>query len=335
VLVDMLPRLQRSNLPTALEPLPAQVAGADAWIKRDDRTAAPYGGNKVRKLELILADARRRGARRLVTAGAFGSHHCLATALYGRRAGFDVTCYLFPQPLTPHVRDVLVAIANEGAELVLLPRMEAVPLALMSSRARLLSRPCIVAPGGSDALGTLAYANAGLELVEQIERGEAPRFREIHVAAGTLGTAAGIALGLALGGERETRVVAVRITSRLVTNERVLNRLVRTACSRLRRAGVEAPDAAAVCEMIHIEHGQVGEGYGRETAMGRAAEQAFAAAGVRLDATYTAKAAASFQARPSQAAPALFWHTLSAAHPPVADDAIDRLPAVIRRRIEP
>ena len=60
----------------------------DVWIKDDGRTADLYGGNKVRKLERLLAAARRPGARRLLTLGAAGSHHVLATCLYGARAGF-------------------------------------------------------------------------------------------------------------------------------------------------------------------------------------------------------------------------------------------------------
>src|SRR5262249_49424066 len=78
-------------------------SGCEFWIKRDDLTASLYGGNKVRKLEPILADARARGARCLVTMGAVGSHHVLATTLYGRAAGFDVHAVLVPQPRNDHV----------------------------------------------------------------------------------------------------------------------------------------------------------------------------------------------------------------------------------------
>jgi hypothetical protein len=61
--------------------------GAELWVKRDDLSGEAYGGNKVRKLEFVLAEARRRGAGRLITAGAAGSHHALATAVYGGRLG--------------------------------------------------------------------------------------------------------------------------------------------------------------------------------------------------------------------------------------------------------
>src|SRR5690606_4515681 len=87
-------------------------------VKRDDVAADGYAGNKVRKLEFILADARERGMTRLVTAGATGSHHAFATAYHGIRAGFDVSLVLFPQSLTQHVREMLLLDATVGAELL-------------------------------------------------------------------------------------------------------------------------------------------------------------------------------------------------------------------------
>ena len=71
--------------PLGRYPTPAQrvdglsAPGSELWIKRDDRTNDVYGGNKVRKLEWLLADAKERGATRVVTVGAAGSHHVLAT----------------------------------------------------------------------------------------------------------------------------------------------------------------------------------------------------------------------------------------------------------------
>ena len=76
--------------PTPIERFAQLDRGRAAlWIKRDDLTHPEYGGNKVRKLEHSLAVARKRGANRIVTVGAVGSHHVLATAFFGRRAGFD------------------------------------------------------------------------------------------------------------------------------------------------------------------------------------------------------------------------------------------------------
>ncbi|MGB2896772.1 MAG: D-cysteine desulfhydrase family protein, partial [Anaerolineales bacterium] len=68
-----LPRVQIAHLPTAIEPLPrlsAALKGPQLWIKRDDQTGLAFGGNKTRKLEYLLADARAHGAEMLITRGA-------------------------------------------------------------------------------------------------------------------------------------------------------------------------------------------------------------------------------------------------------------------------
>jgi|SRR5687767_7627854 len=309
-----------------------RIGSADIWVKRDDLTSGVYGGNKVRKLEFILAHARQRGATRLITAGAAGSHHALATAVFGQRAGFDVTLVLFPQPLTNHVRAVLLADQGLGAELRFVSRMTIVPAGVAAARlAHWRERVHVVAPGGSDPHGTLGYVNAVLELDEQVRGGEAPEPRSIVVAAGTLGTAAGLAVGLALAG-RTWRIQAVRITSKLVTNERALHGLIADTCRLLGRHGVVVAPAAASA-LVTLVHDQVGTGYGIGTGASEAATTAFAAAGLSLDATYTAKAAAATMAEVLGAAtaPVLFWHTLSGVMPDVEPAPVAALPVPFQR----
>jgi 1-aminocyclopropane-1-carboxylate deaminase/D-cysteine desulfhydrase-like pyridoxal-dependent ACC family enzyme len=252
----------------------------------------------------------------LITVGAAGSHHALATTIYGRAHGFDVTLILFPQPLTPHVRETLLLDQAYGAELRYTRRMETVPAALFATVLRYRNQKAFVIPaGGSDAMGTLGYVSAALELVEQIERDEAPEPKTVVVAAGTLGTAAGLALGFAIAGLK-AKVNAVRITSRIVTNERVLARLIRGAEVLLRRAGADVAVAEQAIRQVELLHAHLGAGYGQETAEGKQATLTFAEHGIRLDPTYTAKGAAAFIQEMQRAAkPALFWHTLSAAEP--------------------
>jgi D-cysteine desulfhydrase len=157
----------------------------------------------------------------------------------------------------------------------------------------------------------------------------------IYIAAGTLGTAAGLAVGLALAGRR-IPVVAVRITAPLVTNERVLEKLVRGTLRLLEPAGRALPDAHAALAAVRIDHAQVGAGYGRETEAGETATRAFAAAGLRLDATYTAKAAAALLAdEAGVSGPVLFWHTLSSREPLAEAAGLDpaSLPAPFARAL--
>lgn len=320
VLAGTVPHLPIGRYPSRVDRVELEEAGRSIpmLVKRDDLAADGYAGNKVRKLEFILADARARGMTRLITAGATGSHHAFATAYHGRRAGFDVSLVLFPQSLTPHVRDMLLLDAAAGAELLWASRMETVPYGLWRARfAHRRDASCIVPPGGSSDIGTFGYINGALELAAQIDAGVVERPAVIHTAAGTLGTVAGIGIGLAWAG-LEIPVVATRITARLLTNERMLASLVRTTVARLKAAGAtDAPDAAAAVSLITLRHDQIGAGYGRATESGARATEVFQAAGLRLDATYTAKAGASVLADAAAGAEGLplFWHTLSAVEP--------------------
>jgi D-cysteine desulfhydrase len=329
---ERLARVELGAGPTPVQPL-TLPGGERFWVKRDDRSAPGYGGNKVRKLEFLLGEARRIGARRLITVGAAGSHHALATALYGRHAGFEVTLVLFPQPLTPHVREVLLADQALGAELRWARRMEAIPgAALLARLSHRRDRPMMIPAGGSSPIGSLGYVSAGLELAEQVVAGDLPVPHVIHLAAGTMGTAAGLAIGLALA-DLPTRIHAIRIASRLVTNERNLHRLVVGTSGILAAAGIPLPTPGALLDRIELSHGAIGAGYGQPTAEGRAA-----AATLRdhlaLDATYTAKAAGAALQRIASAREEchLFWHTLSEAEPEISGAAPrDELPRALRR----
>jgi D-cysteine desulfhydrase len=317
-LAGVIPWLSLGVQRTPLERIDLSVNGQrrlSILIKRDDLSARPYGGNKVRKLEFILADARKRGATRVITAGAVGSHHALATTVYARSLGMDVTLVLFPQSRTDHVRSVLLQDHALGAELRFTPRMETVPLALMRARlARRQQKPYLIAPGGSDPIGTLGYVSAGLELADQI-RVAGERVDTIHVAAGTMGTAAGLSLGLALA-DLAVPIVATRITSRLVANEIVLRRLVERTAALLKQAGLSEVPIERALSSIELGHDQIGEGYGKETEASREAMRIFGDAGLLLDSTYTAKAAAELLATPQRPGGLpLFLHTLSAVEP--------------------
>lgn len=334
------PRMPLAILPTPLVAMPS--IGAHAWIKRDDVTGSAYGGNKVRKLEFLLARARDEGAERLITIGAIGSHHALATTVYGTAAGFDVTAVLLPQPVTDHVRSVLSGMIAAGADVRVAARPLTVPLAILAARvAHRAQRMHTIPAGGSDAVGTLGYVNAALEFDAQRPASGCPEPAEIHVAGGTLGTAAGLAVGCALAGLR-SRIVAHRITVRAITNEARARRLVDGVLALLRRGGAgssEVPTADDVMDRLTIAHGQIGRGYGHATPAAERALERFAAAGIDLDLTYTAKAAAGFlgalEARPDE--PRLYWHTLSAIEPANDLRSLDAagIPDAARRFLQP
>lgn len=279
-----------------------RVSGLGLAIKRDDLTNPLYGGNKVRKLAHLLVDARRRHAKRLVTTGAWGSHHALATATFGVRAGFDVKLLLVPQPRTPHVDEVLAATRQTGAEVVLARGVAELPLLLARGRAR---GDAWIPPGGSNEIGSLGYVEAAAELAAQIARGEADEPDEIVLAVGTGGTAAGLAIGLSRAGLR------TKIVGAVVVSPALISRLsTRALIARLARDPREAWDAE---RRLTLDASELGGGYGEPTNAGRRAEAICAReAGVALDLTYTAKAFALALRRKDAGARVLYWHTLAA-----------------------
>jgi 1-aminocyclopropane-1-carboxylate deaminase/D-cysteine desulfhydrase-like pyridoxal-dependent ACC family enzyme len=311
------PWVQLGDWPTPVERLEAPPGfEGELWVKRDDLSSGVYGGNKIRKLEYLIADAKRAGARRLITTGVVGSHHCLATAVHGRRHHLPATLVVFPQPMTPHA--VEISALNEAWADGIRRCGSFATQPFVEAATRWRSRkdsPYVIPGGGSNALGTLGHVGGALELAEQVRAGEAPRPETITVAAGTLGTVAGLALGIALTGVAD-RVVGVRIVPSTVANVWTLSRLVEGAIRVLADAGADVPDARAVVDRVELVGDYYGAGYGHPTDQGVEADAWFRPRGLHLDPTYTAKAAAALLDRlPGRRGVHLYWHTLSAVEP--------------------
>lgn len=298
-----------AETPTPVERV-ASVGASELWVKRDDRTHAAYGGNKVRKLEALLADARARGARRLVTVGAVGSHHVLATTYFGKRAGFEVEAVLVPQPRTEHVVEVLRADLALGLRAYPVGSWGAAPWAV-AARAFAAGGPAgkarVIPVGGSSVLGSMPYVDAGLELAAQVRAGELPEPDVCVVAVGSGGTAGGLAAGFAAAGLRTTVVgVCVSTPPWALT---MLTRHFARACARRHRVPVARL-------RVVIDRRFLGAGYAYPTPEGAEATRvASDLAGLPLDPTYTAKtfACALWFARARRARHILYWHTLSSA----------------------
>lgn len=308
--------------PTALELLPklSGVAGAEVWCKRDDQSGTLYGGNKVRKLEFLLAQAEAEGADTILTTGAAGSHHVLATTLYGRRRGFEVHAVLMPQARTRHVEENMRADLGAGAILHPLSGYAMMPAAMAALAAKLKlqkKRVFVIGPGGSDATGVLGYLEAGLELAQQLLelRGREPD--AIYLPLGSGGTAAGLAIGLAAAGVM-SEIVAVRVTPRHLMNKAVISTLTRGLVQRLREHTDRFPGVGEIAmKNLTIEEGFLGEGYGIATGAGREATRVAAETdGLMLDPSYTSKTMAALLAHARGARKGqrlLFLHTLSSA----------------------
>ena len=285
-----------------------RLAGLGVWLKDDGRYGdGPWGGNKVRKLEWILPDVRRRGRRTILTFGALGTNHGLATALYGRDQGLRVALALVDQPLDDHVRAQLERLRQSGATL----HFTRSKWRTVAAAPWLLARhgmPYVLPAGGSSAVGTLGYVEAGLELGDQVANGELPEPGHVVVAVGSGGTAAGLALGLRLAGLR-SRVLGVVVNDMLRLDAATLGGLSRRAGRLLGRRGARLPDLAPGVE---VTREWLGAGYGRPTADSeRALELGREREGLELDPVYTAKAMAGALALVERGAdrPVLFVQT--------------------------
>jgi D-cysteine desulfhydrase len=310
-LAESLPHLTLSERPTPVRELP----GLGIWVKEDGAFGSGgWGGNKVRKLEWLIPDARRRGRRSILTFGGLGTNWGLATALYAREHGIETALALVDQPVDAHVEAQLARLEASGARIHRThtkARTVAMLPWLLARNARGGRPPYLLPAGGSSPVGALGYVEAALEIAAQVEDGSLPEPAHVVVPVGTGGTAAGLALGFQLAGLR-TRVVGIVVNDQLRLDPPVLARLARRTAKLLERRGARLGPLRLDPDMLDLTRDQIGSGYGHPTeAAKRAAAQA-AEDGLRLDPVYTAKAMAGLLALHAEGrleGPVLFVHT--------------------------
>jgi 1-aminocyclopropane-1-carboxylate deaminase/D-cysteine desulfhydrase-like pyridoxal-dependent ACC family enzyme len=307
-------------LPAPLLPTPVRAcpelshARAELWLKNDGHSHVIYGGNKVRKAERLIAEAERRGATRVLSFGAAGSHHLLTLTIFARAAGLESAALVFPQPRTAHALDTLRA--GLGLGLSVHPVRYAASIPLLLPR---VLRPgdYLIAPGGSNAIGTSACADAIDELVVQIEAGMLPSPDLIVVPLGSGGTCAGLAAGIVRRG-LACRVLGVQVVGGIgprLAARHLARKVLRHSGTSGLRAKLDA--------QLSFDSTQVGPGYGASTAAGVRATSVAREVGLELDQTYTAKAFArvlelleaashSDAERLGRPQRILYWHTLAA-----------------------
>ena len=343
--VAMLPRVELCTLPTPLEPGNALLSATDAgalgnlWIKRDDRTSQLYGGNKTRKLEFLLGGARAEERRAVITFGAYGSNHALATAVHATALGIEPHVVLSPQEPGPFAARTLRAHAGLGTRLHLAGDWDGKRAAVLAKR-ELVARdgiePCIIPMGGSSALGALGYVNAAFELLAQVAEAGAPMPAAVYAAAGTFGTAIGLAIGFAAAGA-PVRVVGVRVTPDEVGSETVSHRLAEDTIALLRALDDMFPALAYSDLHFTLRHDWFEPGYGIVTPETTEAVEVARGAGLTLETTYTGKALAALlddaHCGLLRGGDVVFWDTYhSGAMPPAGDDAL--LPPELRAYVQ-
>lgn len=308
--VAALPAVSLGRYPTAVEELTrlraALGSGPRLLVKRDDAIPFALGGNKVRKLELVLAEAKAQNADTLVTCGGVHSNHARVTAAAAARMG--LACRLIINGQRPeHPTGNARLHELTGATIEYVPdraaRVPAMERAVEQLRAQ-GKRPYAVPLGASTPLGALGYVRAVGELVSQ---GLVPD--AIVVATSSGGTLAGLLAGVELH-TLATRVIGISADDPAASIAAGVRGILDGMAPLL---GLDTPPAAGLT--IEVDDSFVGEGYGISTPVStEALELTARTEGLFLDPTYTAKAMAALisyvrTGRFRGDETVLFWHT--------------------------
>ncbi len=311
---DDLPRERFAFLPTPLHRmnnLANSLGIDDLWIKRDDLTGPSVGGNKIRKLEFVIADAKETGADTLVTVGGVHSNHCRQTAAAAAISG--LRCILLLAGEEPEfATGNLLLDKLYGAEIKYFPDDDFLTLnnrldEIMETLQDFGLTPYAIPTGASMPIGSIGYAEAMFELRDQMDNRDI-NLKKIVVAAGTGGTLAGMLLG-AHAAELDVDIVGVSVVSKADELEQWVRDLIQ-------RSIYDYPQYFEHFEPEIVINDQfLGEGYGMMTAANRSAIEMFAKMeGILLDPVYTSKAGTALirmalAGELDLKASTLFWHT--------------------------
>ena len=303
-----IPRLRFAHLPTRIEELPrlsGYLNGPNILIKRDDQTGLAFGGNKTRKLEFLLAEAREQGAKTLITGGALQSNHCRQTAAAAARFGFD--CILVLNGVMPEQSSANLLLDQMfGAEIVTVKDRGDRDQVLQNTFDKALAagkKPYFITYGGSNTTGTLGYAFAMKEFMEQ-------NIHAYWIIFGTSsgGTHAGLVLGQRVF-EFKGKIVGISIDEPEEWLKARVSELASEASIKLgERIEFTRDDILANEEYCQA-------GYGVLTDAEREAVKLFAKReGILLDPVYTGRAAAGMidlirKGFFNKEETILFWHT--------------------------
>lgn len=310
--IRTLPRFPLATLPTPLDELPrlSRELGVRVVIKRDDLTGFALGGNKVRKLEFLVADALEKNCDVLVTGGGVQSNHIRTTAAAARRAGMDAVGVFFSSP-SGDVNGNFLLDQILGARLIYAQadkhETELVIQRVCDDLRAQGRNPYLIPVGGSTKLGVISYILAVGELLDQA-RAQNISPDAIVITTGSCGTHAGVLAGMKVY-DAEIPVHGITVSrSRGECLERI-TRLVTETLQFLER-DVEWNESAII-----VHDAYLGEAYAKITPEARAAIQRVARLeGIFLDPVYTGKAMAGLIDLVARGvfkrdSTVLFWHT--------------------------
>jgi 1-aminocyclopropane-1-carboxylate deaminase/D-cysteine desulfhydrase-like pyridoxal-dependent ACC family enzyme len=305
-----LPSIAFAPEPTPVEELirlrGALGGGPRLLVKRDDAIPFAFGGNKVRKMRLVAADAIARHADTLITAGGVQSNHARVTAAVAAKLGLRAILVANgARPERPTGNALLDGMLGADIRYVATREERASTMETVAAEEREAGRqPYVIPIGASTPLGAAAFVHAVAELL-----GQMPPPDVIVHATSSGGTQAGLVAGCALAGVR-THVVGISADESAPALTGVVRDILTGLGMLVGQGGRRLDDAA-----VEIDDNFVGSGYGVPTAESRAATEMLARTeALFLDPTYTAKAMAGLIARVRRGGfkntdTVLFWHT--------------------------
>jgi len=289
------PRVRLFPTPTPLEKLEnfsRALGGPEIWIKRDDCTVVATGGNKVRKLEWLIGEAKAQGATHIVTQGAVQSNHVRQTAAVARRFGMKCTA-LLEHRIQTNDRDYL----NSGN--VLLDKLFGCAIEYrpggvdMNAEAEKKGAELraegvnayVIPGGGSNRVGALGYVSCAQELMQQADE-MGLKIDLLVTATGSAGTHAGLVVGLH-GINAHVPVLGIGVRLPKDRQEANVHKLAEATAEYVGIAGgIPRESVVANCDYV-------GDGYGIPTeGMAKAVQMLAQEEGILLDPVYSGKAMA-------------------------------------------
>lgn len=266
------PKLSLANLPTPYRRL-THIGSSQIWIKNDDQSGSVLSGNKVRKLEFLLAQAKAQGATRVITCGGLQSNHCRATALACSQLGLKCSLLLrdnvgnsatHGKPLPPVGNILLDQLA--GADIHVVPAREYLAnleqkFSELAAQYESLGESVYCIPtGGSNGHGVWGYVQCCEELARDFDQcGHVPSL--IVCAAGSGGTLAGLALGCALLN------IPARVLGFAVCDNRqyFLNKVISDIRECMEACGMKIAEQEAILNRLNydVNDAYIGPGYAR------------------------------------------------------------------------
>lgn len=355
VLQEKLSYVSLGSLPTPLihcKQLPAQFSQVNIFVKHDGLTGFEcegkklFGGNKLRKLQYLLADALAQDYQSVMTFGCVGSNHALQTTVCAQHIGLQSICILRPQPNSHVARRNLLLQQAHGAQLLFAPDRLSAAFASVAvcydHKQRYGKFPYIIPVGGSNARGAIGYVEAAFELKEQIDAGLISVPDRIYVTLGSGGTAAGLLLG----------IKAAQITTKLylVTDEP--EDIAGEAIDKVKNLAAETnvllqsyDTTFPTCTITENDYCVIadcaGSQYGLFTKEGVAAMNLMRTAeDIQLDGTYTGKCFSALvrdvQSGSCNGQTVLFWNTFCGEPLRNVTDSVDyrHLPKAFHRYFE-